>query len=77
MRRSASSATAPSVTTTLGSINYIWRRRNSEQFETSRLVGLRFAPEAPRGLQSTALVMKIEARVKLIESRKRAKLRPD
>lgn len=77
MRFNASSATDPSVTTTRGSTVSIARRKKPEQFSSSFRVGLRFAPDSERGLQSAALVMKISSRVRPIEFRKRSKFAPD
>ena len=77
MRFNASSATEPSVTITRGSTTSIARRRKPEQFSSSFRVGLRFAPDSERGLQSAALVMNISLRVSPIEFRKRSKFAPD
>ncbi len=49
----------------------------SEQLLISLAPGLRLAPEGLRGLHSAALVIKISARVRPIDERKRSKFFPD
>src|SRR5262249_32225975 len=58
-------------------ISSIVRERKCEQFSSSVLLGLRFAPEAVLGLQRAALVIKICARVRPAVARKRSKFLPD